>query len=473
MPIVRQGALPPIPAIKFGAAIDINEVRLGTIAVWQKSILRDDFSDATVTGLGPNWADHGPAVDPCRAMVDPGGYARINIPDTGLVAPGVAMQTSRWRYSAVVTPIDDSYLEVKLGPMGSWRGNYLSRAYLRGSNTAFTDGVGFAVASSGQLQFSILIGSTETLVSIPNATAQTGDVLRLTPSNRTFVLTKNGRYMGTWTDPGTTTQKGGGFRSVLASFMGSKDGPVGVRQFSPAFDYIEAGGGVNGITTPAIGSNGRQSVRNISVRPGNSYVPQAGDMLLVFSSNSEPGRTISMPGDGSWTNLLGAGNTTITTTAHCAAAIWHLVTLAEEQAGTNSWTLPGFWTANSFGRTWVVVLRGVDPAAPINAFATGSNNASNATPHVIPGLPSAGLKDRSIVIGHVIADQAVQYPDSGTPAGWTKTAAVSDNFTGAQAVYQRDALTQVGVPVLSANVVPSVGDEYIGIIVAVAVKPNT
>lgn len=472
MPIIRQGALPAVSAVKM-ATTDINEVRFGTVQVWLRSLLRDDFNDSTVTNLGPNWTDHGPAVAPYQAQVTSGGYARAAMPDTGLISAGVAVQTTRWRYNAAVAPVDDSYLEVKLGPMGSWLSQYISRAYLRGSNTAFTDGVGFAVRSSGQVQFSILIGSTETLVDIPNATAQPGDVLRLTPSNRTFVLTKNGRYMGTWTDPGTTTGKGGTFRSVLVSWMASKDGPIGVRHFSPAFDYVEAGGGVNGIISPALGSNGRQAARTIGVRPGNSYVPQAGDLLLVFSSNSEPGRAISMPGDGSWTNLIGAGNTTITTSAHTAAAIWHLVTLAEEQAGTNSWSLPNFWTANSFGRTWVVVLRGVDPAAPINAFATGSSSVSNATPHVLPGLPSAGLKDRSVVIGHIVADQAVQYPDSGTPAGWTKTGAVSDNFTGAQAVYQRDALTQVGVPVLSANVVPSVGDEYIGITVAVAVKPNT
>ena len=474
---VRQGALPPVTGIKFGAT-DIIEARLGTIQVWLKSLLRDDFNTPSSPGMGPNWVDHGPAVAPYQAYVDPAGYSRINIPFTGLISPGVAVQTSRWRYSAAVAPADDSYLEVKIGPMGTWLPQYISRAYLRGSNSGFTDGVGLAFRSSGQVQFSILIGSTETLVDIPNGTFGPGDVLRLIPSNRQFVLTKNGRWLGSWTDTGLTTQKGLGFRSVLVSYMGSKDGPVGVQHFSPAFDYIEAGGGAAGLSISALGFSSYTWTRDCPIWPGNDYSPKADDLVLVFVNNTEPARPMTLP--AGWTNLLGAGNAVISSPGSTCAAFWHLVTLAEEQAGTNSWLIPGLWNGNGYGGIYTVVVRGADPAAPINAFASNTS-VSATTPFVLPGLSGAALKDRSLVLGWAGADKTPGFPKNAAPAGWV-VKAVDQAGTGGfwgwapfddQAILQRDALTQAGVPVLPANVITGGSNNYCAVTVAVAVKPST
>lgn len=478
MPLVRQGAMPPVAAIKMGAT-DIQNVKFGTVDVWLRALLRDDFNDSTVTNLGPNWTDYGPAVAPYQAMVDPGGYARCNIPDTGLIAPGVAVQTSRWRYNASVAPNDDAYLEVKIGPMGTWLPQYISRAYLRGSNAAFSDGVGLAVSSSGRVQISTLIGNTETLIDVPNANCGSGDVLRLTPSNRQFVITKNGRWLGQWTDTTNATAKGLANRSVLASFMGSKDGPIGVRHFSPGFDYIECGGGVNGISTAALGHGNYTWTSGIPVRPGTDYAPVAGDLVLAFITNTEPGRSFTMP--AGWNNLLGTGTTVISSTGNTAAAIWHLVTDAEAQAGTNSWPMGGFWTAQAYGGVYALVLRGVDPAAPIAAVASGTG-PGGSNPHVLPGIAAGSItKDRSVVIGWLGSDTPIGYLNSGTPFGWTQKATEDSGQGGwwgwagfdTEAVYQRDALTQSGVPVLSANVIPGSSNAYCAVTVAVAVKPNT
>lgn len=471
MPSIIQGSMPPIVGLKWGT-IDIQQVMFGTIPVWQRATLRDDFSDNSVTGLGPFWTDYGPAVDPYRAQVTSGGYARCAMPDTGLISPAVNTQTSRWRYNAAVTPNDDSYLEVKLTAMGSWRSNYKSRAYIRGSNTAFTDGVGMCISATGEVQISRLVASSETLTSVLG-TAKSGDVLRMIPAGRTFTIWKNGRFLGTWTDTAAATQLGGGYRSVLVSFMASKDGPIGVRQFSPGFDYVEAGGGVNGITITSLKQYTRVERNSLPVNTVPGYVAQSGDLVLIVAALSTGNKTYS---DASITaagfsNLLGPAGTIVTAGGKTMHAFYHVVTDAEALAGTTSWTLNSLWTGTSYAGVECLVLRGANPADPVDAVATGSSGSTS--PHILPDLPGASLNNRSLVLGFLGNGNSQGY-SSVPPTDWTLLNTYSNTFsTPPTAVYQRNALTQAGVNVASASVTPKASGAYVACTVAVNVKPNT
>ena len=309
-------------------------------------------------------------------------------------------------------------------------------------------------------------------------------MLRLTPSGRLFTLSRNGRWFGEWNDSGNTSQLGGGYRSVLLSYMGSKDGPIGTRQFSPALDYIEAGGGVNGIVVVSSRIGLRNGYnRSPSVRLDTNYVAKAGDVILVNCTCGSQARPINVTGP--WTNVLG-GNTNLDNGRQSSSMIYHVVTSAEEQAGTNSWSLPNYYGGNEFGFINSLAIRGLDPNTPINAFATGMS-ATNVTPHTMPALPAVGLNNRSLVLSFMNRDGHDfngAYRIANTPNGWTQIAAIGNGGTpsapwngnldtGSLAVYQRSALTQSGVPVTATNVAPNAADAYVAFTVALNVKPNT
>lgn len=482
MPSVVPGALAPVPGIKWGS-IDIREIRLGSILVYARTVVRDDFDDSSVApGLGPNWADHGPAVAPYQATVINDSYARIDLPDHGVISPGIAMQTSRYRYSAALIPTDDGYFETQLGHMGSWRSTYRTRIYMRLSNNAFSDGVGLSIASTGEVYVSRLIGNAESTTLIGHA--KSGDVLRFISSNRTFTVLKNGRWFGSWTDTNTTAL-GIGFRSVGISWMASKDGPIGARQVSPSLNYIEANGGENSINIVSSRYVLVNSSQSPSVLLDKNYIPRTGDLILVCNGAAQS-RAITVP--AGWTNVLG-GNSTVDNTQQSASLIYHVVTAAEEQAGTVSWALKDYYTTRALGFVTALALRGCDPVTPINKYATGFS-AVDITPHTMPALPPAGLNNRSLVLSFMERNQSPRsgtlgYPDANTPAGYTQIMANNSGYTssapwnanldtGSRAVYQRNALTQSGVPVPAKTVDPGHGpDEYVAFTVALNVKTNT
>jgi len=150
------------------------------------------------------------------------------------------------------------------------------------------------------------------------------------------------------------------------------------------------------MTTPSlIGAGDTTSITSASPTANASgvsgWTPQAGDLVLYTWNSNSQAATIAVP-DG-WFNPLG-GTTIAASATNSGGVVGHLVTSAEATAGTKTWTLTGLFTANNGGRAFALVIRGVDPVAPINTAAynpgpspiTATMTVPDVTPTVSEGI---------------------------------------------------------------------------------------
>lgn len=185
------------------------------------------------------------------------------------------------------------------------------------------------------------------------------------------------------------------------------------------------------------------------------WVPKTNDVVQLWVT-LPTSATITVP--AGWTNVL-VGNTVVNSGQHTLYCIYHLVTAAEETAGTLFYTANGTHTSATC-TILGVVLRGVDPINPVDSAASTFSGTATAT-HVLAGLTGANLTDDSLVLSGLAADGTGQPtpPDEWgviTGAGGT----VQSNF-----LFSRNVRATAGVNVAATNVV-SPSDEYASITVA-------
>ena len=197
-----------------------------------------------------------------------------------------------------------------------------------------------------------------------------------------------------------------------------------------------------------------------------TWTPLADDILIAWVSTSNTAAISTIP--SSWSDV-GPGLITPGDTTCYLTALRHNVTAGEESASTTSWSLSGLFAASETGEWMLAVVRGADPATPIDA--TGSwTQAGTTSPHTLAGLAGADLSTDSLVLSGIIADgPTVTYTD---PSGWTALSSGAGTNTGRWFGY-RTALTVAGTDVAATTITPSLGDEGLSITVAVAVAPTS
>jgi hypothetical protein len=194
-----------------------------------------------------------------------------------------------------------------------------------------------------------------------------------------------------------------------------------------------------------------------------SYTPVAGDIIAVWVRGSVNGTTMTTP--SGWVNPLGT-NTVVSSATHCECAIYHIVTSAEQTAGTTAWTLSSLWGSTQTGATYTIALRGVNQSSPVDT--SGSTSSSTATTtHVLAGItPNFS---NSMILSGVTGDGSATY--STAPSGWAFQAQNSGGQnTGA--LLSRTALSSAGVAVPATNITIGTSSQYASITVAFAV-PTT
>lgn len=223
----------PIQALRFGS-VDVQKLCLGSIVVWSRSTLGDDFNGPDGP-LSAAWTNHTPGNGYTAGIVN--GQCRLAIPD-GLI--GLPLIVDRQRYNAAVAPSDDYELEFRVGSQGSGPSitGDLSKTqvFARLSNGAFTHGIGVQLDSS-TLRIVRRVAGTDTLVVPDCGTFAAGDIIRMRGVGNLHTLRRNGSFVKEWLDSGNTVVTGPGNRSLGLVVMGSKDA-LGPRRFSPAIDWV-------------------------------------------------------------------------------------------------------------------------------------------------------------------------------------------------------------------------------------------
>lgn len=192
-----------------------------------------------------------------------------------------------------------------------------------------------------------------------------------------------------------------------------------------------------------------------------TWTPQADDILIAWASCTNSAAAGS--GVTDWPDV-GPGLITPGDASCAMSAVRHVVTGAEATAGTTSWSLAGLFTGTETGEWMLAVVRGGDPATPIDAAASWFTATDTGTPHTLPGLAGADLATDSLVISGIIADNFSR--TYTTPSGWTGHVTGAGTNTG-RWLGSRTTLTTAGTDVADTSITPNTGDEGIAVTVAI------
>lgn len=203
---------------------------------------------------------------------------------------------------------------------------------------------------------------------------------------------------------------------------------------------------------------------------GSGYIPVTDDLVVVFMTSTAIGITLNAT-PANWVNPFGS-TVDFETDSHEASVGYHWVTSTEATNVTTTYTLTSWFSSAQTVGIIGVVLRGVDKTTPIDDLRSTQSSQNTETPHFLPGLTGT-VGDNSMVLSFTCGDGNLTYTD---PTDWTLCAKNSAGQQG-RAAYRRDALTTAGTgTVSSVAITPSVGDEYIGITLALTpaadVAPN-
>jgi hypothetical protein len=207
-----------------------------------------------------------------------------------------------------------------------------------------------------------------------------------------------------------------------------------------------------------------------TVTTGNipSYTPREGDIIVLFISSQ--GATIAIQPNSSlpagWVNPLGDG-VEVVSDAHGCGVVYHVVTAAEQQAGTINYSATNVLTSNQTGEAITAVLRGVMLSDIVDAFNTAFASGNTVTPHVLPSLAGANLQNNSLVLSFVAKDGNGTYTTPGT-----HTLVHSRNSFQGVWLGRHNTLTTAGNNVTAVNITPSGGDEYASISLAFTNAPG-
>lgn len=220
----------------------VREVRVGSELVWAYNFIGDDFDrDDSDNSLGSNWTNIGPSMD--RRLSVENNMCRVYMPD-GIIGGSWDARLAMSRWNAGTATEDDGYVEVRPTTRGDnasfWAGGGFNAAVLGRCNASggLTHGVGINLYA-GQCYIMIAVNGNGSFVASGGA-FQPGNLIRLTYTGRTFVLTVKGTTRATWTDTNMQTGLGSSYRSLVIAGSAGKD-LFGPRRFSPGLDNVVMG----------------------------------------------------------------------------------------------------------------------------------------------------------------------------------------------------------------------------------------
>jgi hypothetical protein len=189
----------------------------------------------------------------------------------------------------------------------------------------------------------------------------------------------------------------------------------------------------------------------------SGYTPVEGHIIwLTCQSTSTATGEGVLPSD--WHDC-GAGPRSATDGSMAARSMYHVVTAAEELAGTNTWEVLGVFTAAETGNWHALAIQDADPADPIDAYGMVYDEDAATTTAYLAGLAGADLATDSKVFSAIVADNAAR--TFTTPSGWTQ------HNSGNQWIGSRDALAVAGIDVPATAITISIADETISYSIAV------
>lgn len=209
---------------------------------------------------------------------------------------------------------------------------------------------------------------------------------------------------------------------------------------------------------------GTFSSRTVTTGTIPSWTPQLNDLVgvLVNMPQSTPIPMTMPPG---WANALSssAGSPSGANTV----VVYHLVTAGEVSAATTSWTLTNLFDSSESGRQVSFVVRGVNPAAPIDVSA-GAGGVGN--PFTSPSL--APTKTGCLVVAGGGGNSFSTSTTYGSPsAPWSSVAGL---YSGTNLAF----VAQCSTPTVSGVAFPGLGlsvsrsDDWAAATVAFAPIPD-
>ena len=189
----------------------------------------------------------------------------------------------------------------------------------------------------------------------------------------------------------------------------------------------------------------------------SGYTPVEGHVIwLTCQSFSTATGEGVLPSD--WHDC-GAGPRSAGDASMAARSVYHVVTAAEELAGTNTWEVPGVFATAETGNWHALAIQDANPADPIDAYGMVYDEDAATTTAYLAGLAGADLATDSKVFSAIVADNAAR--TFTTPSGWTQ------HNSGNQWIGSRDALTVAGIDVPATAITISTADETISYSIAV------
>jgi hypothetical protein len=188
--------------------------------------------------------------------------------------------------------------------------------------------------------------------------------------------------------------------------------------------------------------------------------PAVGDVVIMWPSSTTTA-AITLP--SGWDNPLGT-TTDVESDAHQICCVAHIVTQAEFDASTKTYTATNLYDATETGDVVGCFVRYVDTADLFAGANSGFNSGNATTPHVLPGLtPDA---TGGLLLSSVAKDATGTYT---SPGGWTQL--VQSNNNQGRYLGSYDTLTTASTPISDTNITPSAGDEYASISVVMKKIP--
>jgi hypothetical protein len=187
--------------------------------------------------------------------------------------------------------------------------------------------------------------------------------------------------------------------------------------------------------------------------------PIAGDLILHFATGAF---TSNAPFEATdWLNVIFDA-----TTLHRFLCQSHVVTTAEANASTVTWTHK-MWTANTAYESVAIAVRGQGASflnantTKVVASSTVSQVMSAVTPTVTGGLVVGAIGKRT-------GASSFTYTD---PSGWTRRNYSNATWDGPTIVFTRDLATVSGTPTVDTTSTCSGSDLYVSLTLVVAPPP--
>lgn len=213
---------------------------------------------------------------------------------------------------------------------------------------------------------------------------------------------------------------------------------------------------VEGATTA-----GYASTRSPSFTFGTS--PVEGDVIVALFGAVTTATMTGGVDPADWTNALGASGTVVNVGTACTLAVLtHVVTAAEDAAGTVTWTPNLLWGGGETGTVGAIYIRDADLTTLVDASGT-VNGTPAATPHSLAAVVGADVTATGgLVLRGVIKDGAGNYVPGGEPVAGhtTRTSATGGTTQNGMWLGTRDVDSVAATDIDAVDITPQNSDEY-------------